>query len=104
MKAKEYYAKYRGRISSPDDKVSLHGIADLVFDLSMELKSLLEKRNIRTNRAAASVVVELNDKYNAVCRMFEKDYPVSPIKQDGFMTYWRRQIPEYDLYLKMKGM
>ena len=102
MKAREYYTKYKERIASTDDKVSLQGVCDMICELSSEAKEMITKRNIRTNRGSISVLRELNDKYNAICRMFEKEYGASPIKKDGFMSYWRNQIPELDTSLRRK--
>ena len=102
MKAKEYYAKYKDRIASSDDAESLKGISDMVYEFCMDAKEISEKRKIRTDSGAVSMLRELNDKYNAVCRMFEKDFGVSPIKENGFMNYWRREIPELDQRLGRK--
>ncbi len=102
MKAKEYYAKYRDRIASKDDKESLQGVCDMLFELGLEAQELIAKRKVRSDCGAVAVLRELNDKYNAVCRMFERDYGAPIIKQDGFMTYWRKQIPELDLRLSRK--
>lgn len=102
MKAKEYYAKYKDRIVSEDDKVSLQGVSDMLFSMCMESKELVAKRKVRSDCGAVAVLREMNDKYNAVCRMFEAEYGASPIKKDGFMYYWRRQIPALDRRLSRK--
>lgn len=102
MKAKEYYAKYKDRIVSEDDKVSLQGVSDMLFAMCMESKELVAKRKVRSDCGAVAVLREMNDKYNAVCRMFEAEYGASPIKKDGFMAYWRRQIPALDRRLRRK--
>lgn len=102
MKAKEYYAKYKDRIASLDDGESIQAICDMVTELSIEAKSVCDKRNVRTDCGGTAVLREMNDKYNAVCRMFEKEYGVSPIIKDGFMTYWRRQIPALDIRMRRK--
>lgn len=35
MKAKEYYAKYKDRIASVDDKESLQGVCDMLHEFCM---------------------------------------------------------------------
>lgn len=102
MKAKELYAKYKERIASENDEESVRGLCELLADLGAETKELIAKRKVTTDCGGTAVLRELNDKYNAVCRMFERDYGASPIKKDGFMTYWRKQIPELDLRLSGK--
>ncbi len=102
MKAKELYAKYKDSIASTDDKESLQGVCDLMAELAAETKELIAKRKVATDCGGTAVLRELNDKYNAVCRMFERDYGAPIIKKDGFMTYWRKQIPELDRRLSRK--
>ena len=102
MKAKEYYAKYKDRIVAADDKESLQGMCDMLYELCMESKAIVTKRGVRTDCGCVAVLREMNDKYNAVCRMFEAEYGASPIKKDGFMTYWRRQLPALDQRLSRK--
>lgn len=103
MKAKEYYAKYKERIASTDDQVSLQAVSDLVRDLSMEAKDLVEKRHARSNCAGVAILREMNDKYNAVCNLFEREFGATPIKPNGFMYYWKRTMPELERYLDRRG-
>ena len=102
MKAKEYYAKYKDRIASVDYTESLQGVCDMNHELCMEAKELVAKRKVRTDGGAVAVLRELNDKYNAVCMMVERDYGAPIIKKDGFMCFWRQLIPELDLRLSRK--
>lgn len=102
MKAKEYFAKYKDRIASKDDKESLQGVCDMVYEFCMESKALVAKRKVKTDCGCVAVLRELNDKYNAVCRMFEQEYGGPIIRENGFMDYWRKQIPALDLRLSRK--
>lgn len=103
MKAKEYYAKYKEQITSSDDKTSLQAVGDLVLDLSMETKDLIQKRHVQSDCARVAVLREMNDKYNAICNLFEREYGVTPIKPNGFMLYWKRKMPELEKYLDRRG-
>ena len=103
MKAKEYYAKYKEQILSADDKVSLRAVSNLVCDLSVEAKELLQKRHAQSNCAGVAVLREMNDKYNAICNLFEREYGATPIKPNGFMLYWKRTMPELEKYLERRG-
>lgn len=93
MKAKEYYVKYHDQLLSEDDQNSLEAISSLIYDLSVELKSLCEIRNAKTDNAARSIVRELNDKYNAIVALFEAKDGGSPIRPNGFLTFWEHKLP-----------
>lgn len=93
MKAREYYTKYKDKITSADENESLRGVSDMIIEFCMESKELVPKRGIRTACGCVAVLRELNDKYNAVCRMFEQEYGVSFIKKDGLMIYWKEEVP-----------
>lgn len=93
MKAKELYAKYKSGILSSDDQTSVQAVCDLIRDLSLEMKEIVSRRHIRHDSGAVAVILELNDKYNAICGLFEKEMGMSPIKRNGFLQYWERQIP-----------
>lgn len=99
MKAVQYFQKYRDRIVSRDEAETIKAIGDLVLELSEEAKKMIAARHVRTNSGAAAVLLELNQKYNAICNLFEKTYGASPLVNSGFLTYWRKQIPELERYL-----
>lgn len=87
MKAKEYFQKYDDAIweESHDPAVHTDGpISKLFIDLSVEMKEILLKRNAKTNNAVDNVIREMNDKWNAIGRMFTKKYGESPLKENGF--------------------
>ena len=41
-------------------------------------------RQIKRNDAVVSVFKEMNERYNALCRLLAKEYGSSPIKENGF--------------------
>lgn len=102
MKAKEYYAKYKERVASLDYNESIQAICEMIADLSAEAKATIDKRNVKTDCGCVAVLREMNDKYNAVCRMLEEEYKDPILARDGFLIYWRKQIPELDARLKRK--
>ena len=91
MKAKEYYAKYKERVASLDDKESIQAICEMLADLSAEAKAVIDKRKVKTDCGGVVVLREMNDKYN---------HPI--LVRDGFLIYWRKQIPALDARLKRK--
>lgn len=113
MKAKEIYAKYRSalfevpdgremKIKSSDRIVHIPKKDDeydellqqLWRELVDELNALLKQRKVNTDKAFIGAVNEINDKYNAVVNMFERDFGRSPILRNGFKTELLRMVNE----------
>lgn len=86
MKARQYFEMHRQEMTCGDEKRVQAAINQLVLELNDESKDMLKSRNINTDRAAVSVLRELNDKYNAVVGLFEKHY--------GGLSADARWIPE----------
>lgn len=102
MKAKEYYAKYKDQIMSKNGMNRTTALCDLLCELSNEAKEMIAKRNIKTDDGTVAVLHEMNEKFNAVCRLFEKEFGLTPLRKDGFMNYWRNKIPALDERLSRK--
>lgn len=99
MKAKDYYKKYRDEIVSKDEKKSVEAIAELVMDLSNEAKETIKLRRVKTDGGAVAVIREMNQKYNAVVTLFEKEFGASPLLRNGFREYWKKQVPELKRFM-----
>ena len=100
MRAKEYYAKYHDRIiaeASGDEAKVLH---ELMVEMSEETKDLIGRRNIKDVRALGAVIKESNDKWNALVRLFEKEHGASPLKVDGFKSFWLDRMPHLGMVMK----
>lgn len=79
MKAKDYFAKYGPSIWS--EKVLASGLcsADEMFkEMTAEISTLAEKRHAKEPASINKIVLEINDKWNAVCRLYEKKYGELP--------------------------
>lgn len=94
MKAKELYQSHRDAILAADVKVSTQGISDLIHDLLVDLQALQTARKPRTNSALVGMISEINQKYNAVVSLFEKNEGFTPIKPDGFRWYMEQEMPK----------
>lgn len=93
IKAKEYYILIKKDIES-DTAEGLHNAANTMFlGMNKELLELTEKRHVRFDRGMFSIIKELNDKWNAVVSLIEKDYAMSPILRDGYKKFWIGKIP-----------
>lgn len=96
MKAIDYYNKYNPRLSGSPQMTDDDGdvIIELFIEFNREIENICETRSIKRVDALVAVLKEQNDKWNALCRIFEKKGCVSPIKPDGVKGYWRNQVPE----------
>jgi hypothetical protein len=94
MKAKQYFEKYGELIMDNHKNGSIHYIKKLLADMSVEARTLCEKRNAQCDSAAVATFKEMNQRWNTLCSMFEKRYGSSPIKRNGFMEYWKKAMPE----------
>lgn len=101
MKAVDYFNKYESRMIKNDDD-GLKAIGELLYEMVMEAKTLIDARNVKTTSGSVAVLKELNNKWNAICNLFEKKYGVSPIIRDGYQKYWLKEMPELMLYIKEK--
>lgn len=100
MKAKQYFEKHQQEMTCGDEKRVQAAINQLVLELNDEAKDMLKARNVNTDRAALSILRELNDKYNAVIGLFEKHYGASPLMRDGYLNLWKNRIPTIQQYLR----
>lgn len=113
MKAKEIYAKYRSALfevpNGREMKISQSGkvvhipktddeydevLQQLWRELVDELNALLKQRKANTDKAFLGAVNEINDKYNAIVNLFERDYGWSPFVRNGFRTELLRMVNE----------
>ena len=100
MKARDYYEKYGSDILY-DYRIDAHVAArDLFLEISDEVVDICKKRNVSSNSAFASVMKEINDKWNAICRLFVKFHGFSPLQEDGFINSYLDKMPELQDFLK----
>jgi hypothetical protein len=86
MKASDYFEKYKTSINTKE------GAAELFIEISKEVEEIAQKRHATSDDAARAIVKELNQKWNALARLFEKNLGQSYIIRDGFINLWRLQI------------
>lgn len=101
MKAKDYYKKYgdalieeHGHISGDGELPQDSPAYLLIKSFYDEAAALVTLRHCQSNEAGISVIKELNQKWNALCGLFEKDGTRSPLKRDGFLNHFRAVVTE----------
>ena len=85
MKAKEYLAKFEADCLDVGEKKATFS---LIFEFMKEIKPLIELRNGRSNAAIESIIRELNQKWNALCRLDAK----KRFKRNGFVLFCKARI------------
>lgn len=99
MKAKEYFEKYEKVIIESIKEDSTTGHKDLLVEMSKEVQTLYDSRKAKSNSALAGIIKELNQKWNAIGTLFEKKYGASPLKRNGFIEFWKHEMPELERIL-----
>ena len=89
MKAKEYYAKIKEQ-NPQTAKELANAIGDVVDGLNNEAKELIKKRHVTRDDGCRAIIRELNNKWNAIATLFEKDYGMSPISRNRFFSRLRK--------------
>jgi len=87
MKAIDYFNKYR--LTIVDNKE----LTKLVQEMSEEVKELAKKRNTNSDSSVVSIIKEINQKWNKLCGLYEKEYGKSILIRNGFLIYWEAKIP-----------
>ena len=93
MRAKEYYAKINEQNPKTAEEMA-NAIGNVVDGLNNEAKELIKKRRVTSDNGCIAIIRELNNKWNAIVTLFEKDYGMSPIKRHRFLELWAEKIPE----------
>lgn len=84
MKAREYFDKYKNGLASEIKDTYVLTFQEMYQEMFKECVDIMHTRNIKRNDAVVSVFKEMNERYNALCRLLAKEYGNSPIKENGF--------------------
>lgn len=94
MKAKDYFAKYEQALASDNSDECSTAIAEMLNEMNSEVQNLLKVRHVKTDAGTFPIFKEMNQKWNAIVRLFERKYGATPIVKDGFQLYWVRKMPQ----------
>ena len=84
MKAKDYFNKYKNGLASENKDTYVLTFSEMYREMYQECVDTMLTRQIKRNDAVVSVFKEMNERYNALCRLLAKEYGNSPIKENGF--------------------
>lgn len=94
MKARDYFEKYDTLIMEEQKNGEIGTTKKLLLEMSDEVTAVCKQRKAVKDEAVIAVLKEINQKWNAICRMYEKKYGVSPLNYDVFRCYWMTAMPE----------
>lgn len=96
MKAKDYLLQFEpifypnGKL--PKEQPSGDEIFQLFMAFSEEFEVICKERKINSDKAATAVIKELNQKWNALIKLFLAKYKWSPVREDAFINHWEREL------------
>lgn len=90
--AQEYIEKYRNQITSGDAEKTTLAARMLLKDLASEMTDKSNTRRIKKPNAAFILLCETNAKWNRIAAAFEKELGRSPLKKDGFRTWYEKAL------------
>ena len=94
MKARDYFEKYDTLIMEEQKNGEIGTTKKLLLEMSDEVTAVCKQRKAVKDEAVIAVLKEINQKWNAICRMYEKKYGVSPLNYDAFRCYRMTAMPE----------
>ena len=74
MKAKEYFEKYEVNLMSEDEEVVRDALTSLWKEFNGEMATIRDQRKVSTDRAMVSLIKEMHQKWNSICRCFTAKY------------------------------
>jgi hypothetical protein len=94
MKAQDYFEKYKESVYNE----ALEGKADAVTEMfhafMREINDLIKTRHIKTDKAAISVIKEVNQKWNKLANLFEAEYGQCVLIRNAIWGIYADRIPE----------
>lgn len=96
MKAKEYYILVKEAIDGQKADELKTVASEIILNMNDEVEELCKKRHVQFDRGIFPIIKEMNDKWNVIVRLVEKDYGQSPLLRDGYKKFWINQIPELE--------
>lgn len=94
MNAIQYFEQYKTRLMSSDEKESYSAIEEIFLKFSDEVREIAKKRHVMLDKSFLAIINEQNQKWNALCRLLEREYQVSVLKKDGFKEFWLKKLSE----------
>lgn len=86
MKAVDYFKKFKNEVLTDD------GLKKLLLEMSEEVTTIAYNRKAVCDDAIEAIISEMNQRWNALCRLFEKEYKQPILKRNGFLEFWKTRL------------
>jgi len=87
MRAKEYLAKFEKDIQQVDDNQATTNLINMFIG---EIKNMIDVRHAATEGAVVSILRELNQKWNTLCRLDKR----RRFRKNGFIKYVKHRATQ----------
>jgi len=87
MRAKEYLAKFEKDIQQVDDNQATTNLVNMFIG---EIKNIIDVRHAATEGAVVSILRELNQKWNTLCRLDKR----RRFRKNGFIKYVKHRATQ----------
>lgn len=94
MTATEYFDKYDQIIFVERIHKGSEYSRRMLMEMSQEAVLECQKRKGAKVSSVISVLREFDQKWNAVCNLYDYKYGVCPIGRNDFKEYWKHILPE----------
>jgi hypothetical protein len=94
MKAQDYFEKYKESVYNEALEGKADAAKEMYFAFIREVNDLIKIRHVKTDKAAISIIKELNQKWNKLANLFEAEYGQCVLKRNAIWNYFADKIPE----------
>lgn len=98
MKAAWYFEKYKLMPTKPEKEANAD-VWNMLVEMMREMMDICKVRNVKFDRGAVAVTKEMNDKWNKIATLFEKEYGRPILNHDGFIAFLKHEMPELNIYI-----
>lgn len=96
MKAKQYASEYVAKLNHSKTEEEINHITmDLLVQLMKEGEDLKQKRHVKFDKGFIPICKELNQKWNVIADLVEKDTGMEVLRPNGYRDF---------LFMKLPGM
>lgn len=90
MRAKDYFKKHQENMKLDPEMAA----QEIFVEFNDEMVDIIRLRKSQRDSSVAAVVREQNDKWNALCRIFEERTGGACLEKDRFLKFWVEAIPD----------
>lgn len=94
MKAKQYASEYIAKLNHSKTEEEINHITmGLLVQLMKEGEDLKQKRHVRFDKGFIPICKELNQKWNVIADLVEKEMGMEVLKSNGYRDFLFMKVP-----------